>query len=257
MRDNSERPPLDESYVLAARDYSEIAHLENPSVIERVLSTSRAEATAYVGKLLQTGAPRYILAGPKVAFTAMVIEALTDLGNEVAAWVKAGDIPKDFSGRPAGYQTWVDLLQEIDSNPIDVERLKALKAMFLAANRVKAKEGESIAAYQLFQIAKRLTSGQFLLLKAAHERATEKDFRPDPRIGAKDWLRIMSQRLGHEIEGLVELDERVLMQNGLLTDRSMSDQSGVNDGNGRLTLMAFKFCENLRTYSVDLRSSGE
>ncbi len=73
------------SYVLADRDYADIAHLENPTVIERVLSRSRGEAAAYVANLLESGVLRYALAGPKVAFTAMVIEALGDLCREIAA----------------------------------------------------------------------------------------------------------------------------------------------------------------------------
>jgi hypothetical protein len=238
---------VDSSYVLVARDYADIAHLENPSVIERILSGSRTEKVAYVSALLTSGLSKYALAGPKVAFAAMAVEALTDFGKEVSEWIKEEKIPENFAGRPSGYQTWVELLQEIDSNPIDAERLKAMKAMFLAANRINATEGESMGAYQLFQIAKKLTSGQLLLLKAAHGRALEKNFKPDSALGAVGWLRAMAERLGHRIEGLVEQDERVLIQNGLLTPRYLPDDSGINDGNGRLTPLAFRFCENLET----------
>jgi hypothetical protein len=246
------------SYVLVARDYADIAHLENPSVIERILSSSRSEKTAYVSALITSGLSKYVLAGPKVALAAITVEALTDLGREVSDWIKEGKFPEDFSGRPTGYQAWVELLQEIDSNPVDAERLTAMKAMFLAANRIDAKEGESIAAYQLFQIAKNLTSGQLLLLKAMHERAMEKGFTPDARLSADGWLDTAAKRLGHQIKGLVERDERVLIQNGLLTGRTWSDESGINDGSGRLTLMAFKFCENIQTYNAEKKKlSGE
>src|SRR5579863_761802 len=156
------------TYVLAQRDYADIAHLENPSVIERVLSSSRSEATAYVAALLRSGVTRYALAGPHVALTAMAIEALTDLGREVSAWRKAGRIPEDFSGRASGYQTWVDLLREVDSDPVDADRLKAMKAMFFAANEVNATDGESIIAYQLFHVAKKLNSGELLLLRTIY-----------------------------------------------------------------------------------------
>src|SRR6266849_6749017 len=40
-----------------------------------------------------------------------------------------------------------------------------MKAMFLAANRIAATDGDSLLAYQLFQIAKRLKSGQLMLRK--------------------------------------------------------------------------------------------
>jgi hypothetical protein len=106
MDDNSDKPVVPgSSYVLAARDYADIAHLENPSVVERVLSRSRTELTAYVGNLLQSGVPRYVLAGPKVAFTAMAFEALSDLWREVSSWRKAGRFPEDFAGRESGRQT--------------------------------------------------------------------------------------------------------------------------------------------------------
>jgi hypothetical protein len=168
MDDRSDKPelPPEPTYVISDRDYADITHLENPSVIERILSRSRSEATAYIGKLLQSGVPRYMMAGPKVAITAATIEALGDLWKEVSAWRTAGRIPEDFSGRESGHQTWVELLVEIDSNPTDAERLKAMKAMFLAANRVSATDGQSILAYQLFGIAKKLSSGDLLVLKA-------------------------------------------------------------------------------------------
>ena len=41
--------------------------------------------------------------------------------------------------------------------------------MFYAVNKITATDGEKIAAYQLFQIAKKLTSGQLLYLKASHD----------------------------------------------------------------------------------------
>lgn len=133
----------------------------------------------------------------------MPVEALTDLGKEISAWITEHKIPEDFAGRPSGHQIWVELLQEIDSNPIDGERLKAMKAMFLASNRIRAAEGERIAAYQLFQIAKKLTSGQLLLLKVAHERATADGFTPNAHMSASGWLDVAAERLGHQIRGLV------------------------------------------------------
>src|SRR5712671_3234955 len=182
MADDGKSAALTESsYVLVARDYADIAHLENPGVIERILSSSRTEKVAYVSALLSSGLSRYALAGPKVAFAAMAVEALTDFGREVSEWIKAGRLPEDFSGRPSGYQTWVELLQEIDSNPIDPDRLKAMKAMFLAANELNATDQASLLAYQLFQIAKNLSSSQLLLLRAV--RAWHLDYVRGPRTG--------------------------------------------------------------------------
>jgi hypothetical protein len=246
------------SYVLAARDYADIAHLENPSVIERILSGTRSQGLAYVSALLQSGVSRYVLAGPKVALTAMAIEALTDLSREILAWRKAGTIPEDFSGRPSGYQTWVDLLKEIDSNPVDGERLKAMKAMFLAANQTNATDGQSILAYQLFQIAKTLTSGELLLLKAVFEAYRNSVFgAPTQRVTLDGWAQTMASRLGHGLSTLVIRDSVALEQSGLLNARVVvgsaphqTNENWVLPVNARITDLGMKFCENIRNYEA-------
>ncbi len=46
--------------------------------------------------------------------------------------------------------------------------------MFFSVNSTNATDTEKILAYQLFQIAKQLTSGQFLLLKACYDLAKER-----------------------------------------------------------------------------------
>jgi len=87
--------------VLVARDYADIVHLENPGVIERILSRSRTEKLAYVSALLTSGLPKYALAGPKVAFAAMAVEALTDFGREEATLHQRSFLRRGFSERRA------------------------------------------------------------------------------------------------------------------------------------------------------------
>lgn len=240
-------PPAEASYVLVARDYSDIAHLEDPGVIERILSSSRTEKVAYVSALLTSGLSKFALAGPKVAFTAMVVEAATDFGREVSEWIKERRIPEDFSGRPSGYQTWAELLQEIDSNPIDAERLNAMKAMFLAANRVNATDGESILAYQLFQIAKALKSGQLLLLATCYKAFQARQFQSNGLLGATFWTSKMANNVGHGLTALLEQDEKILMETGLLNRRQSMDME-VREHNARLTDLGIKFCQNIEAY---------
>ena len=263
---DSDKPasPAEHSYVLVARDYSDIAHLENPSVIERILSASRTEKVAYVSALLTSGLSKYALAGPKVAFAAMAMEALTDFGKEVSDWIKEGKIPENFSGRPSGYQTWVELLQEIDSNPTDADRLKAMKAVFLAANKINATEGDSIAAYHLFQIAKRLNSGELLLLKAIYEDYKSSSFDRTGSTPLGVWANRMAEKVGHRMQALVLRDEPALVAQSLIyprfravpgqiefLGRANEIAMAVHEGEtGRLTDLGIRFCENLETYRI-------
>lgn len=250
--DDRPSTPYGDSYVLVARDYADIVHLENPNVIERILSASRSEKVAYVSALLTSGLSRLAFAGPRVAFTAMVVEALTDLGKEVSNWMKSGKIPEDFSGRPSGYQTWVELLQEIDSNPADVERLKAMKAMFLAANRIEATDGESILGYQLFTIAKNLSSGQLLLLRAAY--GNYMGYVQGPRTGGiistREWRTMMASNLGHKLSALVARDERKLVEYGLIAPWTRPDEESIPLMDARMTDLGIRFCQNLETYET-------
>jgi hypothetical protein len=250
MGDDARVPaPAERSYVLVARDYADIAHLENPGVIERILSSSRTEKVAYVSALLTSGLSKYALAGPKVAFAAMAVEALTDFGREVSEWIKTGRLPEDFSGRASGYQTWVELLQEIDSNPTDAERLKAMKAMFLAANKIDVSEKESILAYQLFQIAKILRSGQLLLLAACYSAFRSGNFQRNETLLAATWTSKMASNVGHGLTALVEQDEKILIGGGLLNPRRNMEIQ-VSEHNARLTDLGIKFCQNLEEYGV-------
>ncbi len=244
----------EESYVLVARDYADIAHLENPSVVERILSASRTEKVAYVSALLTSGLPRFALAGPKVAFAAMAVEALTDFGKEVSEWIKRGNIPEDFSGRPSGYQTWVELLLEIDANPVDENRLKAMRAMFLAANRVNASDGESIVAYQLFQIAKQLNSGELLLLDAVYRAFKAKSFSQHPilSLNVSNWRLAMANNLGHGLSALIRQQERALTEHNLISPIVMSGQLETIVGEpSRISDLGIKFCENVERYQVE------
>ncbi len=244
--------PAEPSFVLVARDYADIVHLESPGIIERILSRSRAEKVAYVSALLTSGLSKYALAGPKVALAAMTVEALTDFGKEVSEWIRTDKVPQDFSGRPSGYQTWVDLLQEIDSNPVDGERLKAMKAMFLAANEIKATDGQSVLAYQLFQIAKGLGSGELMLLKVAYEtHKTNAWPRNVQSAHAYNWRLFMANKCGHGLSALVEQTERKLAQYGLISPIVMSGNlETFKDENARLTDLGLRFCENVQNYET-------
>jgi hypothetical protein len=162
------------------------------------------------------------------------VQALSDFWKQVSDWRKRGRIPEDFSGRKRGYQSFVELLREIDSNPTDSDRLDALKAMFLAVNRPDESEGSQILAYQLFQTAKKLSSGDLLVTQRAQSCEAEQDTRLH-RTGLR---RSLTSWYG--ATALIEQHERVLVQNGL------SPALRVNAV--RLTDFGSAFCRNLQTF---------
>lgn len=243
-------------YIIMPKDPSAIVRLQDPTVIQQLLEQPLTVLAESLAGFFSVGNGFWASAGTRLAQAALKGRVFQQFETEFKYLRDKGKIPNDFAEKKYGYKSWVELLTTLDEDVPDEDRLEALKATFYSVNRVDITDGDKIANYQLFQIAKKLTSGQLRLLKVAHERATEKGFEP-ANIGANNWLEMASQRLGHQIIGLVEQDERVLMQNGLLTGRSWSDESGINDGNGRLTSLAFRFRENLRTYRTDLDDARE
>jgi hypothetical protein len=245
----------DESYIIKPKDPSAIVRLQDPTVIEQLLENPPAVLAELLAGWFSVGNGFMAAAGCRIAQAAFKGRVFEQFGREFKQLRDKGKIPDDFMKKKNGEKSRVELLTILDEEIPDEDRLEALSAMFYSVNKIGAADGEKIANYQLFQIAKSMTSSQLLLVKVAHERATEEGFKP-ANLGANVWLEMAAQRLGHGIIGLVEQDERVLIQNGLLTGRSYSDGSGINDGNGRLTAL-FKFCENLKTYRTDLAQTME
>jgi hypothetical protein len=245
------------SYIIKPKDPSAIVRLQDPTVIQLLLEQPLTVIAESLAGYFSVGNGFWAAAGTRLAQAALKGRVFQQFEREFRCLREKGKIPDNFTDKKYGYKSWVELLTVLDEEVPDEDRLEALNAMFYSINKIGVTDGERIANYQLFQIAKKLTSGQLLLLKVAHERATEKDFKPVANLSTNGWLEMASERLGHKITGLVEQDERVLMKNGLLTGRSWSDESGINDGNGRLTPLAFKFCENLQTYQTDLADAGE
>lgn len=242
----------DGNYIIKPKDPSAIVRLQNPTVIEEILENPLPVLAEIATGYIQTGNGFWAGFGARLAQAALKASVFQQFGREFRQLRDKGKIPDDFAEKKYGYKSWVELLTVLDEEMPDEDRLEALNAMFYSVNKIGVADGQRIANYQLFQIAKRLTSSQVLLLKAAHERATAAGFLPNAFTSANNWLELLAEKLGHRIAGLVEQDERALMQNGLLTGRTMIDESGINDGNGRMTSLAFKFCENLKTYRADL-----
>ncbi len=105
-------------------------------------------------------------------------------------------------------------------------------------------------AYQLFQITKKLTSGQLLYLKACYEvrKAGPGGQVEDTRV----WFKKIGNKLGHHVTGLLDRDDLALIDHGLLTGRHNVDKSGINAANGHLTDLGLMLCQNVEVYQLEI-----
>jgi hypothetical protein len=243
----------DDSFIIKPRDPAEIIRFQDSAALTEFLKDA---PSAIAGALIEafSHGPS-ALTGPlvRVGISALRGRALQQLAAEIKELKQKGKLADDFAERKYGFQTWVELLQIIDDDTPDEDRLEALKAMFYAANKVKAAEAEQIVGYQLFQIAKKLTSNELLILKSCHSLRGNVQFLQNTTITFVDWAKIISQELGYTLIALVEQADEVLVNSRLLTRRYNADQDGggkVLPMNGRLTDLGLRFCNNIEGYNI-------
>jgi hypothetical protein len=238
------------SYIIKKRDFAEIIRTENSSALEEFLKDPLAVIAGAITEGLANGSKALVGPAVRIAHSVLRGKLLQQFAQETKELQEKGKLANDFAERKYGYATWVDLLTVIDREAPDEERLEALRAMFYSANKVNATDGEQIAAYQLFQIAKRLNSNELLVLKTVY--SIRESF--GATGGFRQWAEKVCYTAGHGIVGLVELADNALVENGLLTERQLGDRSGINAGNGRLTDLGLKFCDNIERYQIDKKS---
>jgi len=205
--------------------------------------------------LLAGGRSDFVLAGGRLVQAALKGKIFKQLGVELRALMEKGRINEDYAKTKYGFKSLVELLDFIDSEVPDEDRLNAVKAMFLALNSVDAKEGEELLNYQLLQIAKRLSSSQLLVLAACFELVQRAD-KLRPQADAREWFAAIAAHCGHKVLGLVEQADRALVDLLLLTPRAFSDGSAISRVNWRLTDLGMIFCERLRKYASELREAA-
>ena len=226
----------------------EIIPLNDPKSLAEFLEQPKIKIAEAITGGLEAGVPGLIVAGARIVQGAIKGDMLRQIGREINVLVEKGKIKEDYVAQKYGFQSLRDILEFIDSEAPDQERFLAVKAMFFAVNSVDAVEGEALLNYELFQITKKLTGSQLLILKVSYE-IRKKGEQLDS--SAEAWLKFIAERVGHNVASLIEKDESVLIDHRLLTIRVYNDQSGIRGGKGgRLTDLAVKLCENLEKYEA-------
>jgi hypothetical protein len=219
--------------------------------------------TVRIAELL-TGA---LAAGPKawLLITGHLVQGILkgqlfqQVSREIKKLIDDSKIPPEFADEKKfkyGFRSWVDLLKTIDDDPPDADLLKALMAMFYGVNRINATDSEKMLSYRLFQIAKRLTSGELLLLKTLWD-ALSKGLAGDGNRNLEVWAEKIAKSQGHNLTALVMKDQHALMEENLISGYDLSahpTNKVVDDRNGRLTDLGIAFCKNIDVYRIEASS---
>ncbi len=229
--------PKENAGVIPFRDSESLAKF-----MDQPLPTIAAAVTG----ALSLGYSDAILVGGRLVQATLKGKLLKQVAREINDFIEKGRIKEDYANSKYGFKSLVELLEFIDSEVPDEDRLQAVKAMFVAVNAVDAKEGEELVNYQLLQISKKLSGGQILVLKTTYDMEKEKAW-PTYNMNAVNWLEVIASRLGHKLTALVEQDESALISSGLIANRIYPDRSGIQR-NERLTDLGIRFCDVLVQY---------
>jgi hypothetical protein len=241
------------TYIVKKRDLADIIHLEDAGALEVFLQNPLGVIAQATVEFFSHGPKALVGPGVRIVQGALKGNLFKRLAMEVEDLRKKGKIDENFGETKYGFQSWVELLSIIDEDTPDEDRLEALKAMFYSINKVNATDAEQILGYQLFQIAKKLTSNELLVLKAAYELRNEGKTTVTGQGAFRDWAQAVSGHLGHSLISLIDHADRALVENQLLTDRFHGDRSGISWPNWRLTDLGLRFCENIERYKVQKR----
>jgi hypothetical protein len=233
------------SLITRPRDYSNIIHLQDPTVLEDFLKEPLTFIAETITGVLAVGKIGTMVAGGRIVQALLKGQSFKQWGREFRALRDGGKIPSDFADGKYGFQTWVELMTIIDEDSPDTDRQEALKAIFYAVNKIGLEDKDRVVAYQLWQITKQLNSGDLLLLKTLNERG---------HLGGTiydQWLAALTGFSGLGFQELVELHVKRLLEFRLLEE----DRGAATRRPARLSMVGHRLCMNIATFRIDLDSA--
>jgi len=192
-----------------------------------------------------------LVAGGRIAQGALKGIFLKQTAREISRLIEKGKIPEDYSTEKFGFKTFSELLRFIDEEDVDEDRLFAVKAMFYTVNKIDQVPGEELLSYQLFQLSKKLTASQIVLLTTTFRTKNDGGFevtRGNAYISHQQWLDVISTNMGHGVITLISQDAKMLVEMGFLAISSIQGGSFIWSSGG-LTDLGQAFCEKMHEYS--------
>jgi len=239
------------------RDYSNIINLDDPGALEEFLNQPLTFIAESITGALAVGKNGLVLSGGRIVQALLKGRLFKQWAAEFKKLRETGRIPDDFADKKYGFQTWVELMTIIDEESPDADRLAALKAMFFAVNNVGATDGERIKAYQLWQIAKQLNSGELLLLRTVYLKKSlyaSETIHPNYLNVYSNWASYMAKAIGHGSQGLVDLHEKRPTEFGLLIEKNRMTGT-IDADNARLSELGLMFCANIENYELEIHGN--
>ena len=173
------------------------------------------------------------------------------LNQLIEEWNKCrnkGKIKDDYQTSEQHIECLQEILDFIDSDMPDEKRFSVLKKIFLVTATESISERHDVLPQQYMKIARKLTSGEVLVLLGAFQLSKKKEIN-STGIGAKTWLGNIAKVTNLKHSELVELHERNLIDKNLITPRRRGEKGSVLLGQHyRLTELGYQICIFVEAY---------
>lgn len=159
MSNSKKDAELEKSEVKSLQKLQELS--KNPTTIGVLEFITGASATA-VGKPSDL-----VLSGGRLIQSLFKGDFYRQLFEEVQIYRKEGKIPDENLESVYGRSIFVELMKVIDEEGLDEAKFKALKTIFINSVAEGSDEHSRLLGYQYFQVCKKLSSIEVLVLKTA------------------------------------------------------------------------------------------
>jgi len=225
---------------------------DDPKSIAEFLQQPAEKIAEFITGLLTSETKDWKLSAGRLVQASIQWKLFSQLGIEMNEYIRKGKINNGFLQDPQNFHSLHELLKFIDESVPDEKRFETIKLLFFKSVFSDTENTDKMLAYQFMQVAKKLDSGDLLVLQAIFDIATGKQsshiksINPDEEsVGS--WLLRISQQIGHDLPSLVGLHEQNLMDLKLITDRRDRDRgSFIRTKYYRLTKFGFEFCKFAR-----------
>lgn len=228
--------------------------LEDPEKLLNVIKDPIKLSECIAGVLSRTLSEHTLFAG-RIVEAAIKRNLFQQFGRELNHLIRQGRVQKEFLCTHRAQSTLVELLKFIDDEVPDEDRFKAIKSIFFTAVSKDVEENDRILAYEFIKIGKIIGSGELLVLKAVYDiysgqARTNIGFDESRMSDARYWVECVAKQVGHGISGLIDLHERQLVDQCLLSNRFGVGNLDVDRNRFRLTNAGVKFCEFIKKYET-------
>ena len=185
-------------------------------------------------------------------FQAMVAgQFLDEFLKEWERYREKGRIEDDYELTEQHKACLQELLNFLDRDMPDETRFTVLKRIFLVSATETASDRDSHLPLQYMQIARKLTSGEILVLNAEYIVATRKRelWEGKSPHTAQAWLEIIAKVSRLEHPELVETHEEELVKKKILLRRATNDPRIVDiRKHFRSTQLGYELCRYIENY---------